>query len=68
MQTPFVFKWLFNFNRTKVRSQAITQVTSLRTIKGATPKRLSPRAMQSKNLLSDMIDGNKQTKPQEVKG
>lgn len=68
MQTPFFFKWLFLHNRDKARSSAITQVTSLRTIKGAVPKRLTPRAMQSKNLLSEMIGDTKQAKPQEVKG
>ena len=62
--SPFML--LFKYRRNKVRQRAITQVTSLKTIKGAEPKNPSPRAVQAKRLVSDML-AEKQVKAPEAK-
>jgi hypothetical protein len=61
------FKLLFLYKRNKVKQSALSQVTSLKTIKGAMAKHPSPRAMQAKNLVANVLNENGKTKATEAK-
>lgn len=59
------FSLLFNYRRNNARSGAINQVTSLKpAIKGAVSKNPSPRAIQEKNLIADMLKDKQAVKPE----
>ena len=68
MEIPGIFRLLFNYHRSKAKQSAMSKVSSLKTIKGANPKHISPRNQQAKRIVSEMLTDSGKTKAPEIKG
>lgn len=68
MRVPFFFRFLHDFKKNSRRQSVINRVSSLKTIKAKVPINPTPRQIQAKRLVADMLSDDVKGKQAEARG